>query len=314
VSVRARALAAALARPRPATTCAPRGPLRRLVPPAEHARRIARVRALIGAGEIYQANLSHRLERDVGGDPLALYRRLAALHPAPFAAYVRAGGAALLSASPELLLELEPGPPSSPRSARARTRPIKGTAARAPDPALDRARAAALLASEKDLAELAMIVDLERNDLGRIAVPGGVAVSGFPTLESYASVHHLAADVVARVRPDVDAVACLAALFPGGSVTGAPKLRSMEVIAELEQEGRGFAYGALVALDTRGALTASLLIRTLIWRARGGGEVTFRVGGGITWGSDAAAEEAEAAAKGVLLARALEGQEAGAKR
>jgi anthranilate/para-aminobenzoate synthase component I len=159
-----------------------------------------------------------------------------------------------------------------------------------------------------------MIVDLERNDLGRIAVPGGVAVSGFPTLESYASVHHLAADVVARVRPDVDAVACLAALFPGGSVTGAPKLRSMEVIAELEQEGRGFAYGALVALDTRGALTASLLIRTLIWRARGGGEVTFRVGGGITWGSDAAAEEAEAAAKGVLLARALEGQEAGAKR
>jgi anthranilate/para-aminobenzoate synthase component I len=157
-----------------------------------------------------------------------------------------------------------------------------------------------------------MIVDLERNDLGRIARAGGVRVEGFPTLASYASVHHLMADVVAWPRAGIDAVACLASLFPGGSVTGAPKLRSMEAIAALEGEGRGFAYGALVALDTRGHMRANLLIRTLIWRprtARGAlrGEVTFRVGGGITWGSDPDLEEREAEAKGVLLARALEG-------
>jgi anthranilate/para-aminobenzoate synthase component I len=133
-------------------------------------------------------------------------------------------------------------------------------------------------------------------------------VGEFPALESYASVHHLAADVTARPRAGVGALEVLAALFPGGSITGAPKLRSMEVIAELEGEGRGFAYGSLLALDTRGEAWANLLIRTLLWRARGpGAEVSFRVGGGITWGSDPAAEEAETEAKGRLLARATDG-------
>jgi para-aminobenzoate synthetase component 1 len=307
VADRARALRSCLARPAPATTCSPEGPLRRLVPPAEHARRIARVRALIAEGEIYQANLSHRLERDVRGDPLALYARLARLHPAPHAGFLRSSSCALLSVSPELLLEFG----ADDEGAFARTRPIKGTSPRAPDPAEDRASAEWLLASVKDRSELAMIVDLERNDLGRIARAGGVRVEGFPTLASYASVHHLMADVVARPRDGIDAVACLASLFPGGSVTGAPKLRSMEAIAALEGEGRGFAYGSLLALDTRGRMQANLLIRTLIWRPRpargpGHGEVTFRVGGGITWGSDPALEEREAEAKGLLLARALE--------
>jgi para-aminobenzoate synthetase component 1 len=245
---RARALRARLARPAELDPCVPRGPLRRLVAPDEHVRRVQRVRALVAAGEVYQANLSLRLERDVQGEPFELYRRLCALHPAPYAAYLRFGAGALLSASPELLLEFEP----RAGSPRARTRPIKGTAPRGRDPEEDRARADGLLASSKDRAELAMIVDLERNDLGRIAVPGGVRVEGFPSLESFASVHHLMADVVATPRPEVDALACLAALYPGGSVTGAPKLRSMEAIAELEGEGRGFAYGSLVALDTRG--------------------------------------------------------------
>jgi anthranilate/para-aminobenzoate synthase component I len=221
---------------------------------------------------------------------------------------MRFPGGALLSASPELLLEFGSGEDG----ALARTRPIKGTAARGHDPAEDRALAEGLLASAKDRSELAMIVDLERNDLGRVARAGGVRVEGFPTLASYASVHHLMADVVARPRDGVDAVACLASLFPGGSVTGAPKMRSMEAIAALEGEGRGFTYGSLLALDTRGSMLANLLIRTLIWRpkpARGAreGEVTFRVGGGITWGSDPALEVREAEAKGVLLARALDG-------
>lgn len=306
VAERARALHRRLAQPGGVEACVSRGSLRRLVPRAEHARRIERARELIGAGEIYQANLTHRFERDVVGDPLELYGRLKRLHPAPYAGFLRWASGALLSVSPELLLEFGAGA----HGLRARTRPIKGTASRGRDAAEDRGRVAALLASAKDRSELAMIVDLERNDLGRIAQPGGVEVLGFPSLESYASVHHLAADVVARPRPGIDALACLTALFPGGSVTGAPKLRSMEVIAELEGEGRGFAYGSLLALDTRGELVANLLIRTLIWRprpGRGAGEITFRVGGGITWGSDPAAEEAEAEAKGVLLARALDG-------
>ncbi|MSR61002.1 MAG: anthranilate synthase component I family protein [Planctomycetes bacterium] len=315
VSRRARALRKALLAPAELEPCRPCGPLRRLVPRAAYRRRIERVRALIAAGEVYQVNLSHRLERALAGEPFELYRRLRALHPAPYAAYLRGASCALLSASPELLLEFGPEPVARALARpvlRARTRPIKGTAPRGADEGADRAQATALLASAKDRAELAMIVDLERNDLGRIAAPGGVWVEGFPSLESYASVHHLVADVLARPRPEIDALACLAALYPGGSITGAPKLRSMEVIAALEREGRGFAYGSLLALDTRGVATASLLIRTLIWRPRaqvgpGAGEVSYRVGGGITWGSEPAAEEAEAEAKGLLLARALAG-------
>ena len=309
VSARARALRARLAT-LPEIDCVPSGPLRRLVTPAQHARAVRRARARIGAGDIYQANVTHRSVRAVRGAPLALYRRLRALHPAPFAAYLRQRSFALLSASPELLLEVG----VDAEGAYARTRPIKGTAPRGRDAEEDARFAAELRASVKDRAELAMIVDLERNDLGRIARPGSVRVEAFPALASWASVHHLSADVVARPRADVDALAVLEALFPGGSVTGAPKLRAMEVIAELEREGRGFAYGSIVALDTRGRLWANLLIRTLVWRprparGRGAGEVTFRVGGGITWRSEPAAEEAEAAAKAVLLARALEGGE-----
>jgi len=304
---RARKLRARFAAPAAGGACVSTGPLRRLVARAEHARRIACARELIAAGEIYQANLSYRLERDVRGDPLALYARLTRLHPAPYASFLRFRAGALLSVSPELLLEFG----ADQHGTSARTRPIKGTAPRGRDPGEDRASAERLLASTKDLSELAMIVDLERNDLGRIARAGSVRVEGFPTLSSYASVHHLTADVVARPRDGIDAVACLGSLFPGGSVTGAPKLRSMEVIAALEGEGRGFAYGSLLALDTRGYMRANLLIRTLIWRprpARGPleGEVTFRVGGGITWGSDPELEEQEAEAKGVLLACALD--------
>jgi para-aminobenzoate synthetase component 1 len=304
VSARRSVLEQRAAQSRVLARALPRGPLARLVPPAEHARRITVARERIAEGEIYQANLSHRFTRAMSGDPLALFLRLSALHPAPYAGFLRWNGGALLSASPELLLEFT----HDAHGARARTRPIKGTIARATNEADDRARRAALLASEKDRSELAMIVDLERNDLGRCARTGSVAVGEFPALESYASVHHLATDVVARPRAGVGALEVLAALFPGGSISGAPKLRSMEVIAELESEGRGFAYGSMLALDTRGEAWANLLIRTLLWRAApDGAEVTFRVGGGITWGSDPAAEEAETEAKGRLLARATEG-------
>jgi para-aminobenzoate synthetase component 1 len=293
-----------LAGPDPRGPAGASGPLVRRVAPEEHRRRIERTRAWIAAGDLYQANLAHRLTCAVAGHPLDLYLRLREANPAPYMGYLEWAGeprGALLSSSPELLLEHD--------GRLARTRPIKGTAPRGRTGAQDRELAAALLASEKDKAELAMIVDLERNDLGRLARAGHVWVEGFPTLASYARVHHLMADVVAETRPGVTALDLLGALFPGGSVTGAPKLAAMERIAELEGEGRGFFCGALGFADARGRGIFNVLIRTLLWRPRAGapgsGEASFRVGGGITWVSDAAAEERETLDKAAGMVAAL---------
>jgi para-aminobenzoate synthetase component I len=283
-----------LARPRPA------GPLVRHTSREEHMARVERVRADIAAGAYYQANLAHRFTRLVEGAPAAWFLRLARVNPAPYMAYLDFGAGALLSASPELLLEVEDG--------RARSRPIKGTAARAADEREDRARAAALLESEKDRAELAMIVDLVRNDLGRVARPGGVRVAGgFPRLESYAGLHHLLADVEAELAAGRGALDALAALFPGGSISGAPKLASMAAIAREEREGRGFFSGSLGYVDLRGNAAWNILIRTLVWRRRPA-EFSFHVGGGITWSSDAAAEERETLLKAARLVETLEGE------
>jgi len=205
---------------------------------------------------------------------------------------------AILSASPELLLEFD--------GELARTRPIKGTAARREDPVEDARSAQRLLDSAKDRAELAMIVDLERNDLARVCARRGVWVEGFPRLESYARVHHLLADVVGRPRADVGAFELLEALFPGGSITGAPKLSAMARIAELEGEGRGFFCGSAGFVDLRGHAAWNILIRTLLWRETArGGELSFRVGGGITWSSHAEAEERETLDKAQGLIDAL---------
>jgi para-aminobenzoate synthetase component 1 len=274
----------------------------RHVPPSEHRRRVERVREHIAAGDVYQVNLAHRFTCSAAGPPAAWYARLRAQNPAPYMGFVaweaRDGcGApgALLSSSPELLLEYD--------GRTARSRPIKGTAPRSSDPAEDRRLAAGLLASAKDQAELVMIVDLVRNDLGKNARPGRVWVEGCPRLESYARVHHLLGDVVCEPAAGVDAFALLAALFPGGSITGAPKLRAMEVIADLEGEGRGFYTGSLGFVDTRGHAAFNILIRTLLWRPPG--ELAFRVGGGITFGSDAEREERETLDKAAALLAAL---------
>ena len=306
VAARADALRRALARP-PAHGGFRAHELVRHVSGAEHVRRVERVRADIARGDVYQVNLAHRLSARLDGSPLALYLRLREVNAAPYMGWCRFAEGALASASPELLLEYD--------GRTARTRPIKGTRPRDPDPARDAALAAELLASAKDRAELAMIVDLERNDLGRTAEPGGVWVEGWPSLAAYARVQHLMADVVARPRADVDAFDLLAALFPGGSVTGAPKLAAMRVIAELEGHGRGFFCGALGFVDVRGHALFNLLIRTLLWRPRGAGagEVSFQVGGGITWSSEAAAEERETLDKAAGLLAAL-GLERGAGR
>ncbi len=290
----------------------PIGPLVRCTSPTEHRRRIEVLRERIAAGDLYQANLAHRFTRAMAGHPVDLYARLRCVNPAPYMAYLdwderacsgitRMPRGALLSASPELFVECD--------GSTARTRPIKGTAARSTDRDVDRRNAKALLASAKDRAELAMIVDLERNDLGRIARVGSVRVESFPRLESYAGVHHLTADVTAELAPGRDAVDVLEALFPGGSITGAPKVAAMRHIAELEREGRGFFTGALGFVDLRGHAAWNILIRTLVWRPTPeGGEVSFHVGGGITWSSDAAAEERETLAKAQKLVETLAGE------
>ena len=315
------------------TPFASTGALERRTPPGVHRARVDEARDWIAAGEIYQANLAHAFERDVRGEPVDLYRRLRAASPTPYAGFLRVDEAAgsprfaLASCSPELLLEVRPQAP--PSGARARTRPIKGTVRRPADPvaeaAADERARDALLASAKDRAELAMIVDLARNDLGRVARRGGVHVRRFPELESHAAVHHLVADVVATLGRDVHALDALAALFPGGSITGAPKLRSMEAIAAIEGEPRGFAFGSLGLADLRGAACFNILIRTVEWRPRRAvtaaasaeasatpdaipGRVRLRVGGGITWRSDPAAEDDETLAKASALLAALEGE------
>lgn len=278
--------------------------LQRDVSAAEHRRRIEVARASIAEGEFYQVNLAQRFTQQVGGHPVDLYLRLRAANPGAYNAYLAWGpdrelpAGALLSTSPELLLACQ--------GDQVRTRPIKGTIARAGQGAQDRERIQRLLADPKERAELAMIVDLERNDLGRVAQPGSVEVERFPQVETYRGLHHLVADVRARLRPGLDAGDALAALFPGGSITGAPKLRSMQAIAELEGQGRGFFTGSAGFLDTRGDGAWNILIRTAVWHpTEGGGEVSLQVGGGITWASDAWAEERESRLKGAAIAAAL---------
>lgn len=293
------------------------GPLRRLTSIERHQQRIVEVRRRIGRGDFYQANLAHRFEAAVEGDPLEAYLRLRRRNPAPYAGCLwwdegSSSGSeasprgAILSSSPELLLDYD--------GVEARTRPIKGTVARGRDASDDARRKSELFHSAKDRAELAMIVDLERNDLGRLALVGGVRVEGWPRLESYATVHHLVADVVGRMEPRTRASAVLRALFPGGSITGAPKLAAMKAIAELEGEGRGWFTGALGWIGHDGRAAFNILIRTMVWRPRpcgaasAQGEVCFHVGGGITWASDPAAEDDETLHKARALIDVLEGR------
>jgi para-aminobenzoate synthetase component 1 len=267
--------------------------------PAEYQARVGQVQDYIRAGDIFQANftMAHRAPRPAGLHPADLYLALRGLSPAPFATYLACGpDLALASASPERFLKLDP-------TGQVETRPIKGTRPRYADPVADRAAAAALLASEKDRAENLMIVDLMRNDLGRVARIGGVAVPELFTVESFASVHHLVSAVTAHLRPGVSAVDLLRATFPGGSVTGAPKIRAMEIIDALEASRRGPYCGAIAWLGFDGAMDSSIIIRTLVVT---GDEIIAQAGGGIVSDSDPAAEFEEHCVKVRPLLQALE--------
>lgn len=260
---------------------------------------VRRALAYIEAGDVYQVNLSQRFQTACAADPFDIYLCLRALSPAPFAAYLSYADFAVLSSSPERFLHYEPG------NRLVETRPIKGTRPRGADPEGDRALAEELLASEKDRAENIMIVDLERNDLGRIAEIGSVAVTGLFELETFANVHHLTSTVQARLRDGLDAVDLLRATFPGGSITGAPKVRAMEIIDELEPVARSVYTGAIGYIGFDGALELNIAIRTMVIK---NGAAYFHVGGGIVADSSPAAEYEETLHKGAALARALAGE------
>ena len=255
---------------------------------------VGAVRDAIGRGEVYQANLARRLSAPFGGDPWPVFRRLRTGDPALFAGYLDLGSSpatgaprALLSASPEPFLAID-------GSGRVATDPIKGTRPRGRTRAEDRALARELLASGKDQAENVMIVDVLRNDLGRVCVPGTVRVPRLLRLERTAAVQHLVTTVTGRLRPGLGSFDLLAAAFPGGSITGAPKIRAMEVIERLEPVRRGPYCGALAWIGPDGRMGSSILIRTFV---ADGERLTLHVGGGITWRSDPGAEWDETVAK-----------------
>ncbi|MAF96354.1 MAG: aminodeoxychorismate synthase, component I [Rhodospirillaceae bacterium] len=260
---------------------------------------VSRAIAYIHAGDIFQANLTQRLlaARPEGLSPFMLYRRLRALSPAPFGAYLAAGpGMAVASASPERFLNLSPGGHVS-------TRPIKGTRPRGRTPGEDAKLARDLIDSEKDQAENLMIVDLLRNDLSRVCRLGSVEVKELAGLESFANVHHLVSEVRGTLFPNKGAIDLLRATFPGGSVTGAPKIRAMEIINELEPARRGPYCGAIAWIGFDGAMDSAIVIRTLVIKD---GEVAAQAGGGIVADSDPGAEYEEAMDKAWAMLQSLD--------
>lgn len=266
----------------------------------DHRRLVLRIKEHIAAGDIYQANLSQRFELPFGGGGLRLYHHLRRVSPAPFSGYLRAGGLEIVSASPERLLMVD--------GERAWTRPIAGTRPRAADPWSDRALAAELILSPKERAEHIMLVDLARNDLGKVAAIGTVAVDELMAVEDYSHVRHIVSNVTARLLPGRDALDALLALFPGGTITGVPKIRCMQILDEVEPAPRGFYTGALFYATPSGRLDANILIRSAVVA---GGRVTFQTGGGIVADSDPDAEYEETLHKAEGLRLALEAARAG---
>ena len=248
------------------------------------------VREHLAAGDIYQANYTQRVRVAGRFDPAELFISMNEKNPAPFSACIDCGDHAVVSASPELFLHFD--------GRIVETRPIKGTAPRGMDPEEDLRRRWQLRMSEKDLAEHVMIVDLMRNDLKRACAPGTVHAEGILAVESYASVHHLVTTVRGRIAPGRTGYDLLAATFPGGSVTGAPRRRAMQIIAALEPCHRGVYTGALGWCDGFGRMCWNLPIRTLIVLPN---EVHFSVGGGIVWDSDPDEEYEECRAKAAGL-------------
>ena len=256
--------------------------------------KVRRIQEYISAGDIYQVNLTHRFRAEMqGGSLFELYDYLRKSTPSPLAAWMSLGGREVLSSSPETFLQVS--------GQTITTRPIKGTRPRFADTQRDEESAAELLASEKERAELVMITDLERNDLGQVCEFGTVRVDGMLALEKLEHVYHLVSTVTGKLRSDVDHWSALAACFPGGSITGAPKKRAMEIIDELETVPRGLYTGAMGYVGFNGESQFNIPIRTLI---RENSQLSYHVGAGIVADSDPTAEYQETLdkAKGIRLA------------
>ncbi|MDD3180081.1 MAG: aminodeoxychorismate synthase component I [Opitutaceae bacterium] len=259
---------------------------------------VGQVRERIAAGEIYQMNLAQRFTCPLVEPPPLVYRRLRRLNPAPMAAYLDAGDRVVLSSSPERFIEVD--------GRCIRTFPVKGTRPRGRTPAEDGVRQQELCASEKERAELLMIVDLMRNDLGRVCRFGSVRVRRLHSLETFATVHHLVGEVVGELLPETGVAKLLRAVFPGGSITGAPKIRAMQIIDAIEPVRRGVFSGSLGYFSACGRIDLNIAIRTVVCHA---GRADFHLGAGIVWDSDPAAEYDETLAKGRALFAALTGRD-----
>lgn len=263
--------------------------------PKGYADAFSRVQRYIENGDCYQVNLAQRFAATASGDPWVAFQALRILNPAPFAAYLNLRFAQILSASPERFLRVAGG--------AVETKPIKGTRPRAGHPRLDAALAELLKESEKDRAENVMIVDLLRNDLSKTCAPGSVKVPKLFDVESFATVHHLVSTVTGRLQPHAHAIDLLRGSFPGGSITGAPKLRAMEIIEELEPHRRGVYCGAIGYIGYDGAMDTNIAIRTLVNSA---GTARFWAGGGIVADSRVQDEYQESFDKAAALLRLLQ--------
>lgn len=264
--------------------------------PARYLRQVQQARDYIYEGDIFQANLSRRWHAGLAPDVEAvdLYARLRQANPAPFAGLVLLGEDAIISSSPERLVRVRDG--------RVETRPIAGTRPRGADAERDTALIRELIQNPKERAEHVMLLDMERNDLGRLAEPGSVQVDELMVVESYTHVHHIVSNVSARLRTGTTPGQVIRAVFPGGTITGCPKVRCMQIIAELEQASREAYTGAMGYLNLDGSMDLNILIRTLVQKGR---QLEFRAGAGIVSDSVPQRELEETRAKARGLARAL---------
>ncbi|WP_037029290.1 aminodeoxychorismate synthase component I [Psychrilyobacter atlanticus] len=255
---------------------------------------IKKLKDYIYSGDIYQVNFTQRFECDFEGDSNELYKNLKSINPAPFAAYLNFGEGEIISSSPERFIKLTDG--------IIETRPMKGTRPRGKSEAEDKKLKEELVNSEKDRAELLMIVDLMRNDISRVAETGSVKVTELFHLEEYATVLQMVATIQGKLKGELSAVDIIKSTFPGGSITGAPKIRAMEIIDELETTTRNIYTGSIGYLGFDGNMDLNIAIRTIVLKDK---KAYFQVGGGIVWDSDPHEEYEESLVKGRALVKAL---------
>lgn len=248
----------------------------------EYFDKFAQVKKYIRSGDCYQVNLAQRFSAKVEGDPWQGYLAMRSINPSPFSAYLNVPGCHILSASPERFLSVN--------DHLVETKPIKGTRPRGKDPAEEKRITAELLESTKDKAENVMIVDLLRNDISKCCVANSVKVPKLFALESFPTVHHLVSTVVGQLRDDVHPLQLLRACFPGGSITGAPKIRAMQIIEELEPHRRGIYCGSIGYINFNGNMDTNIAIRTLTYKDH---KIYFYAGGGLVWDSNADEEYQE---------------------